>query len=335
VGICEADCMRAKKSAKKAPKRAPKKGSAKAVRKPATKASAPSKASAEHGAKAARKIARAPAPVLRPLPVYEFVAGDLAGYVRLADPDRGFEFSRALQGKSLPAVCREVLSLRHYLGRGSGGLLAPREAAECDGKVDKSGITFHYRKPNKWPVQATVRYELLPAGGLDATFAFTFARDVKGFEAGIETIIPRTYFGVSVHSGGRWVTATAGPRLKRFYPRNLGAAELIADGRWSGLRMAGIGLAVEPRGYDYPMLVLWEPGSEWALLYMGLTEECSSVWVNGADRTIGMALVGANVKAQSAATCRLRALLCQVDQLDDVLPHYRNFVQQARATRKR
>jgi len=321
--------MRAKKATKKAPKRAPAKGSAKAAKKRAPKASA----SAQGGAKAARKSAPA-APVLRSLPVYEFVAGDLTGYVRLADPDRGFEFSRALQGKSLPAVCKEVLSLRHYLGRGNGGMLIPREAAECEGKADKRGITFQYRTLTKWPVEATARYELLPAGGLDATFAFAFDSEMKGFEAGIETIIPRTYSGICVHAGGRWVTATAGPRLKRFYPRNLGAAELIADGRWSGLRMAGIGLAVEPRGYDYPMLVLWEPGTEWALLYMGLTEECSSVWVNGADRTIGMALVGANVKARSAATCRVRALLCKVNQLDDVLPYYRDFVQEARATRK-
>ena len=321
--------MRAKKATKKASKRAPAKGSAKAAKKSAPKASA----SAQGGAKAARKSAPA-APVLRSLPVYEFVAGDLTGYVRLADPDRGFEFSRALQGKSLPAVCKEVLSLRHYLGRGNGGMLIPREAAECEGKADKRGITFQYRKLAKWPVEATARYELLPAGGLDATFAFAFDSEMKGFEAGIETIIPRTYSGICVHAGGRWVAATAGPRLKRFYPRNLGAAELIADGRWSGLRMAGIGLAVEPRGYDYPMLVLWEPGTEWALLYMGLTEECSSVWVNGADRTIGMALVGANMKARSAATCRVRALLCKVNQLDDVLPYYRDFVQEARATRK-
>jgi len=325
--------MRAKKSTKKASKRAPTKGSAKAAKKRVPKAPASTKASAKRGAKAPPKSSPA-APVLRSLPVYEFVAGDLTGYVRLADPDRGFEFSRALQGKSLPAACKEVLSLRHYLGRGNGGMLIPREAAECQGKADKSGITFQYRKLAKWPVEATARYELLPAGGLDATFAFTFASEVKGFEAGIETIVPKTYSGVHVHAGGRWITATAGPRLKRFYPRNLGAAELIADGRWNGLRMAGIGLAVEPRGYDYPMLVLWEPGTELALLYMGLTEECSSVWVNGADRTIGMALVGANVKARSAATCRVRALLCKVNQLDDVLPCYRDFVQEARATRR-
>lgn len=325
--------MRAKKSTKKASKPAPKKGATKAAKKRLPKASASTKASAKSGAKASRKTAPA-APVLRSLPVYEFVAGDLTGYVRLADPDRGFEFSRALQGNSLPAVCKEVLSLRHYLGRGHGGMLMPREAAECEGKADKSGITFQYGKLAKWPVEATARYELLPAGGLDATFSFSFASEMKSFEAGIETIIPKTYSGICVHAGGRWVTASAGPRLKRFYPRNIGAAELIADGRWSGLRMAGIGLAVEPRGYDYPMLVLWEPGTECALLYMGLTEECSSVWVNGADRTIGMALVGANMKARSAATCRVRALFCKVNQLDDVLPYYRDFVQEARATRK-
>jgi len=166
-------------------------------------------------------------------------------------------------------------------------------------------------------------------------FAFNFAKDLKGFEAGVETLVPRTYSGVHIHSGGRWVAATAGPRLKRFYPRNLGAAELIADGRWSGLRMAGVGLSVEPQGYDYPMLVLWEPGDNHALIYMGLTEECSSVWVNGADRTIGFALVGANVQARSAATSRLRALLCPLSQLNDALPHYRDFVQQARSTRSR
>jgi len=329
--------MRAKKPTKKASKASPKKASAKPAKKRATKTSAAAKTSAATNTVAKASVSRKsalPPPVLRPLPVYEFVSGDLTGYVRLADPNRGFEFSRATQGTSLPVVCKEVLSLRHYLGRGAGGMLIPREAAECAGKADKTGITFQYAKVAKWPVEATARYELLPAGGLDATFAFNFAGEVKSFEAGIETIIPKTYSGICVHAGGRWVTAAAGPRLKRFYPRNLGAAELIADGRWSGLRMAGVGLSVEPRGYDYPLLVLWEPGTDCALLYMGLTEECSSVWVNGADRTIGMALVGANVKARSASTCRVRALLCKISQLDDVLPYYRDFVQEARATRK-
>jgi len=267
--------------------------------------------------------------------VYEFMAGNLAGYVRLADPDRGFEFARTLQGKSLPAICREVLSLRHYLQRGQGGILAAREGVECAGRVDKRGVVYRYDQALKWPVETSVRYELLASGGLDAMFAFSFGKDLKGFEAGVETLLPRTYSGVHIHSGGRWVAATAGPRLKRFYPRNLGAAELIADGRWSGLRMAGIGLSVEPQGYDYPMLVLWEPGDSHGLIYMGLTEECSSVWVNGADRSVGVALVGANVQARSAATCRLRVLLCPLGRLDDALPHYRDFVQQARSTRSR
>ena len=148
--------MRAKKPTKKAAKASPKKASAKPAKKRATKTSAATKAAAK--AAASRKSAPA-SPVLRPLPVYEFVAGDLTGYVRLADPDRGFEFSRATQGTSLPVVCKEVLSLRHYLGRGSGGILIPREAAECAAKADKAGITFEYRKLAKWPVEATARYE--------------------------------------------------------------------------------------------------------------------------------------------------------------------------------
>ncbi len=142
---------------------------------------------------------------------------------------------------------------------------------------------------------------------------------------------PKAY----VHAGGRWTLASAGPRLQRFYPRNLGVAELIADGRWNGLRMAGVGLAVEPSGYDYPMLVVWEGHSGWALAYMALTEECSAVWVNGTERAVGLGLVGADVKARSSVTCRVRVLLCQAAQLDDVLPRYREFVQEARSTRRR
>jgi len=228
-----------------------------------------------------------------------------------------------------------VLSLRHYLARGRGGLLAPREEAACVGKVEKQSVVFRYREPAKWPVAALARYDLLSDPGVDVTFAFTLSKGLQGFEAAVETLVPGMQPPMWVHSGGRWTMAAAGPRLQRFYPRNLGAAELIADGRWSGLRMAGIGLAVEPQGYDYPMVVAWEANSRWALAHMALTEECSSVWINGADRSLGMGLVGTDVKAKSAATCRVRALLCQVNQLDDVLTHYRAFVQEARSTRRR
>ena len=68
---------------------------------------------------------------------------------------------------------------------------------------------------------------------------------------------------------------------------------------------------------------------------MGLTEECSSVWVNGAERTVGLCVAGADVKPQSKVTCRLRALLFRASKLEEVLPHYREFVQEARAGRKR
>ncbi|MBN1461473.1 MAG: hypothetical protein JXA57_18245 [Armatimonadetes bacterium] len=329
--------MRAKKASKKAAKKAAKKSVKKATRTrssqrpPASSKALPQK---KAGPDVARSRRSSP-PVLRPLPVYQFFAGGLSGYVRLDDPGRGFEFSSGVGEVALPTTCREVLSLRHYLARGQGGVLSAREEAACTGKVNKREILFQYDKPGKWPVEASARYELLADGGLDVTFAFNFSKPLVGFEAGVETIVPRTYAGAHVHAGGKWVTASAGPRVKRFYPRNLGAAELIADGRWAPLRMAGIGVSVEPQGYDYPMLVLWEPNLDYAVVFMGLTEECSSVWVNGTDRTVGMGLVGATVKARSSATCRLRAALCRVDNLDDVLPHYRDFVQEARSTRKR
>jgi len=272
---------------------------------------------------------------LRPVPVYDFEAGGLHGCIRLADPGRGVEFTGCLDGKALPGPCREVLSLRHYLARGEGGLLIPREQAECKGKVDKKAVLYRYEQSPNWSVAATARYDLLAEGGVDVTFAFTVAKGLRGFEVGIETLAPKMQRDTYVHTGGRWAHATAGPRLQRFYPRNMGAAELIADGRWNGLRMAGIGLSVEPQGYDYPMVVMWEPNTNWALAYMALTEECSSVWVNGAEHALGLGLVGADVKAKSTVTCRVRALLCHVSDLDDLLPHYRSFVQEARTTRKR
>ncbi len=325
------------KAAKKTAKKAAKK---RTPAKAAVKKRAPAKTAAKKRAPAAprkaggRGEARPNAPMLRPLPVYEFEAGGLRGYVRLADPQRGIEFSECLEGKHLPGSCKEVLSLRHYLARGEGGLLVPREEAKCDGSVDKQGIVFQYAPAAKWPIEATARYELLPEGGVDVTFAFALSKGLKGFEAGVETLTPRTQATTYVHAGGRWTPAAAGPRLQRFYPRNMGVAELIADGRWNGLRMAGIGLSVEPQGYDYPMAVIWEPSTRWALAYMALTEECSSVWVNGADQTLGLGLVGADIKPRSAATCRVRALLCQIAQLNDILPYYRDFVQEARTTRK-
>ncbi len=279
--------------------------------------------------------AKAPAVVLRPVPLYEFTAGGLMGYVRLHDPDRGLEFCRAGAGRDLPAPSKEVLALRHYLMRGAGGLLAPREEVPCQGRVERGEVVFEYAKTPKWPVTASARYELLEAGGVDVTFAFSFTRPMRGFEAAVETVMPAGQPLAHVHSGGRWRPVAAGPATKRFYPRNVGAAELIADGRWSGLRSAGVGLSVDPQGYDYPLLVVGEEGSPWNLVFMALTEECSSVWVNGADRTVGLGLIGADVKARSAATCRVRALLCEADSLDDLLPHYRAFVQQARATRRR
>jgi hypothetical protein len=272
---------------------------------------------------------------LEPLAVYRFTAGPLVGHVRLADPGRGVEFSGCQQGASLPATCKEVLSLRHYLARGEGGILAPREESSCDGRTDGTAILFRYGKPRKWPVSATARYQLLAEGGLDATFVFSFTKGLRGFEAAVETVVPTMRPSPHVRTGGRWTPVVVGRNLQRFYPRNLTAAESIADGRWNGLRMGGIGLAVEPRGYDFPMIVAWDPTTGWALAYMALTEECNSLWVNGADRTIGLGLIGGDVKPRTSMTSRVRVVLCRAAQLDDVLAHYRQFVQEARTTRKR
>lgn len=272
--------------------------------------------------------------LLRPVPLYEFSVGGIAGHVRLSDPGRGIAFAGATEGKSLPTPCQEVLSLRHYLRRAECGLLAPREICPCDAKTESTGAAFTYDKAKGWPVSATARYELLPAGGVDATFAFTFAQPIRGFEAAVETLMPKAQPTVYMHSGGSWVRAAAGPRAQRFYPRNVGAAELIADGRWEGLRQAGMSLAVDPNGYDYPMAVVRDERTGWALAYMALTEECTSVWVNGAERSIGLGLIGGDVKSRSSATCRLRVVLCLADELNDALPYYREFVQEARAKRK-
>jgi hypothetical protein len=272
--------------------------------------------------------------MLRPAPVYEFEAGGLAGHVRLADPGRGLVFCGAAEGKGLPAFSQEVLSLRHYLCRGGSGLLVPREESACEGKVEKNAAVFSYGKLRDWPLTATARYELRPQGGADVTFAFTFARSLRGFEAGVETLMPRSEAAVHIHSGGSWLRVAAGPQVQRFFPRNQGAAELIADGRWQALRLAGIGVAIEPRGYDYPMVVVRDERSGWALAYMALTEECSSVWVSTPSRAIGLGLVGADVSAQARVKCRLRVAFCQAERLDDALGHYREFVQEARAARE-
>ncbi len=322
--------MRAKKTSQRSPgtpkKRPPKKASATPTR---------SRTQAQRAAKPKPRTASPAKPTLEALAVYRFTAGGLLGYVRLTDPGRGIEFSGSREGGLLPAPCKEVLCLRHYLARGEGGMLAPREEGPCDGRTDKTAIVFRYGALRQWPVTATARYQLLPEGGLDATFAFSFSKALRGFEAAVETIMPTMHPSPHVHTGGRWTPVVVGRHLQRFYPRNLTAAELIADGRWNGLRMGGIGLAVEPQGYDYPMIVVWDATTGWALAHMALTEECNSLWVNGADRTIGLGLIGADVRPSTSTTCRVRVLLCRAAQLGDVLPQYRQFVQEARTTRKR
>jgi len=292
----------------------------------ASKAAAPPKAAGAKESKAA-----ADAPLLRPVPLYEFAAGGISGHVRLSDPGRGIEFVGSANGRALPAYSQEVLSLRHYCSLGDGGLLAAREEAPCEAKVEKSAVVFSYDRLPKWPVAAAARYDLLPDGGADAAFTFTFSKPLKRFEAGVETLMPKSQPNVYIHSGGSWVRVVAGPQAQKFYPRNLGAAELILDGRWDALRMGGVWLAVEPRGYDYPIAVVRDERTGWAFAYMALTEDCSAVWVNGAQRTVGLSLIGADVKAQQKVTCRVRVALCQAGKLDDTLTHYRQFVQEARA----
>jgi len=221
----------------------PKKPAKKAAKKGPSRKAAPKK-------KSAQPKPRAPLPakpVLRQVPLYEFTAGNLCGYVRTTDPDRGLEFCSTTEGRFLPAFSQEVLSLRHYLSRGEGGLLVPRQQAPCTGKVEKTGVVFRYDKAPKWPLTATAQYDLLSAGGIDATFSFRFGKTLRGFEAAVETIMPRKQLiGHYVHCDGRWVKVATGARLQLFYPRNLRAAEMIADGRWSRLRMGGTGLAIEP-----------------------------------------------------------------------------------------
>jgi hypothetical protein len=290
------------------------------------KATAPPKTTA---AKEKRLAAHAVA--LRPVPLYEFTAGGIAGHVRLSDPGRGIEFTSSVYGGALPAYSQEVLSLRHYFAIGDSGLLAPREEAPCEARIERSAVVFSYDRLPKWPVAATARYDLLPDGGADAAFTFTFSKPLKRFEAGIETLMPKSQPNVYVHSGGNWVRVAVQPQAQKFYPRNLGAAELIVDGRWDALRLGGVWLAVEPQGYDYPIVVVRDERTGWAFAYMALTEDCSAVWVNGAQRTVGLSLIAADVKAQEKAHCRLRVALCQAEKLDGILIHYRRFVQEARA----
>ena len=308
------------------------------AKKPTTKSSAKAKASSSRKpAKSARpagarqKKPAPEAPLLRPVPLYEFSAGGLTGYVRLTDPGRGIEFSGSAEGKSLPAYCQEVLSLRHYFSATDGGLSVPRESAQCAGKVEKHAVVFCYDRLPAWPVAATARYELLTQGGADATFAFQFSKGMAGFEAGVETLMPKSLPAVYVHTAGSWARAVMAPQTLRFYPRNIGAAELMADGRWDGLRLAGISLVVETHGYDYPIVVARDERSGWALVHMALTEQCTAMWLNGSQRAIGLGLIGADVQAQEKITCRLRVVLCRADNLDGALTHYRQFVQEARA----
>lgn len=308
---------------------------AKARKAPAGRGARKPAGAAKARAKSRPKAATAaPRPVFRPVPLYEFTAGGIAGQARLSDPGRGLAFVGGAEGKVLPAASQETLSLRHYLARGESGLLAPREESGCEGKVDGHALLFRYEGSKAWPVAATARYELLPQGGVDAALTFSFAKAIKGFEAGVETVMPRSQPTVYVHSAGAWIRAAAGPQAQLFYPRNQGAAEMIADGRWDRLRLAGVTLAVQRHGYDYPMLVVRDEKRGWALAYMGLTEDCTCVWVSGAERAIGLGLIGGDVKAQSSVTCRLRVVLCPAERLDDTLAHYRAFVQEARAARK-
>jgi hypothetical protein len=295
------------------------------------KAAAPSKPAKQAASRATK--AKQAASLLRPVPLYEFSLGGLTGYVRLTDPGRGLEFSGAAEGKSLPAFCQEALSLRHYSSHLGSGLLAPRESAQCVGKVDGDAAIFTYAALPNWPVTATARYELLPSGGADAIFAFGFSQGIPGFEAGVETLLPKSLPAIYVHTAGSWTRAQVAPQTLRFYPRNVSAAGLMADGRWEPLRRAGMSLLVEPHGYDYPIVVARDERTGWALVHMALTEECGAIWLNGSERAIGLGLIGADVAAKQKLTCRVRVALCRAGNLDDALTPYREFVQQARARR--
>jgi hypothetical protein len=294
-----------------------------------TKAATSSKPAKQTAPRAAK--AKQAASLLQPVPLYEFSLGGLTGYVRLTDPGRGIEFSGATEGRSLPAFCQEALSLRHYFSQLRSGLLTPRDDAPCGGKIDGDAAIFTYAALPDWPVTATVRYELLPEGGVDAAFDFGFSQAIPGFEAGVETLLPKSLPAIYVHTAGSWARAQVAPQTLRFYPRNASAAGLMADGRWAPLRRAGISLLVEPHGYDYPIVVARDERTGWALVHMALTEECGAIWLNSSERAVGLGLIGADVAAKQQLTCRLRIALCRAENLDDTLPHYREFVQQARA----
>lgn len=272
------------------------------------------------------------APGFRPIALYEFSAGGLDGQARLQDPGRGLALTGGSQGKALPARASETLSLRYYLCRARGGLLAPREEAPCEGKLEGNALVFRYQQTRTWPVAAEARYTLLPQGGVEAAFAFTPTKALAGFEAGVGTVFADALPAVHVHCGGSWVRVAAGHGI-RFYPRDLGAAELVADGRWDALRSAGVSVNVESQGYDYPIAVMRDEASGWALVQMALTEDCTSLWVNAAEGSVGLCLLGDDLEAGKAVTCRMRLALCQADRLDEALVPYREFVQEARAGR--
>lgn len=296
----------------------------------ATKKKAPARPARAAGQKKQQSVET---PVFRPIALYEFSAGGIEGQARLQDPGRGIALTGGSHGKALPARASETLSLRHYLCRARGGLLAPREEAPCEGKLEGNVLVFRYQQTRTWPVAAEARYTLLSQGGVEVAFTFTPTKALAGFEAGVETVFADALPAVHVHCGGSWVRVAAGHGI-RCYPRDLGAAELVADGRWDALRSAGVSVNVEPQGYDYPIAVVREEATGWALVQMALTEECTSLWVNAAEGSVGLCLVGDDLKAAEAATCRARLALCRAERLDEALVPYREFVQEARAGRR-
>jgi len=270
---------------------------------------------------------------LRRVTLYEFETGQLRGHLSGMGANPGINLTAGADGKPLTPSGASMMTLSHYLCSSNIGPYAPLKAEDRRQELHGDSLVIHFPATPHWPLEATVCYTLCETGRIDSIFHFDFRADFPSFEAQVTSTFADSAGVSNLHIDGNWFRPALTGKDFSFFARDRFAEMLVQDGRWDFNVIEGYRVLLDERGYDYPILVLLEEKSGWALVQMCLIDECPSIALCSTPRQHNFSLVGRSVKQGETLTCHARLAYGQFRGLEGILPLYHQFVREVREGR--
>lgn len=268
---------------------------------------------------------------LRHALLYELASKNIFGFIR----PRGHHHGLALFGFegipiTRPGAC--TLNLEHYCEEGKAAPFLPRDVCPMHHSVRDGSLNIHFSETSDWPVESTITYRLAGENLIDVDFEFKFGRSFRRFEAFIASyFFSRVIAYVKLDTG--WVRPEIKGGEQLFFARDVDGAKQVADGRWGFLGNGKLFATVDPREYEWAMLVDWNEKSKWAFVQMVDPKFCPSISTNTFAYAQDFSLVGMDVEGGQSITAKARAAYVRVDDLEELGKLYETFLEGVKSGR--